>query len=125
MTGQRLSLMYAGPEERQAQAAELIAAVGFEPQWVGHVRYARNLEVCEGSLVRCHGAFHCSQRHWRAARTRSMRARGCSDTAAAPLLQCAQALAELYIHLGGGMGGADWGADDGTRPFHFQVLRRR
>ncbi len=37
----------------------------------------------------------------------------------------AQALAELYIHLGGGMGGADWAAEDGTRTFHFQVLRRR
>lgn len=52
VTGQHLSLMFAGPAERQAQAAELIEAVGFEPQWVGHVRYARNLEVRGLTLVR-------------------------------------------------------------------------
>lgn len=45
VTGQRLTLMFAGPEERQAEVAQLIAAVGFEPHWVGHVRYSRNLEV--------------------------------------------------------------------------------
>ncbi|KAL4430937.1 hypothetical protein ABPG75_006193 [Micractinium tetrahymenae] len=79
VTGQRLTLMYAGAEERARDVGELIAAVGFEPQYVGHIRYARNLE----------------------------------------------ALAELYIHLGAGRGGAHWAAPDGTRPFHFQVLRRQ
>jgi len=79
VTGQRLTLMYAGAEERAAEAGALIAAVGFDPHWVGHVRYARNLE----------------------------------------------ALAELYIHLGAGMGGTRWADKDGTRSFHFQVLRRQ
>lgn len=45
VTGQRLTLMFAGPAERQADAAAVIEAVGFQPEWVGHVRYARNLEV--------------------------------------------------------------------------------
>ncbi|KAL4418746.1 hypothetical protein ABPG77_006419 [Micractinium sp. CCAP 211/92] len=75
----RLTLMYAGAEERAQQAGDLISAVGFEPQYVGHIRHARNLE----------------------------------------------ALAELYIHLGAGVGGGHWAALDGTRPFHFQVLRRQ
>ncbi|PSC68258.1 NADPH-dependent F420 reductase [Micractinium conductrix] len=34
-----------------------------------------------------------------------------------------EALAELYIHLGAGIEGPDWSAPDGTRPYHFQVLR--
>lgn len=45
VNGQRLTLMFAGPEERRADAAAVIAAVGFQPEWVGHVRHARNLEV--------------------------------------------------------------------------------
>jgi predicted dinucleotide-binding enzyme len=79
VTGQRLTLRCAGTAEHQAEVALLIEAVGFEPHWVGGLRYSRNLE----------------------------------------------ALAELYIHLGSGTGGADWAADNGTRPYHFQVLRRR
>lgn len=45
VAGQRLTLMFAGPEERRADAAAVVEAVGFQPEWVGHVRYARNLEV--------------------------------------------------------------------------------
>ena len=78
VTGQRLTLLFAGSAARQAEAAALIRTVGFLPHWVGHVRYARNLE----------------------------------------------ALAELYIHCGAGLGGAHWGQADGTRPFHFQLLCR-
>lgn len=45
VTQQRLTLMYAGAEERAKQAGDLISAVGFEPQYVGHIRHARNLEA--------------------------------------------------------------------------------
>lgn len=31
----------------------------------------------------------------------------------------------LLQHLGAGLGGVHWAAPDGTRPFHFQVLRRK
>lgn len=45
VTGQRLTCVFAGPVEHQAEVAQLIEAVGLEPHWVGEVRYSRNLEV--------------------------------------------------------------------------------
>ncbi|GAB4817922.1 hypothetical protein N2152v2_004968 [Parachlorella kessleri] len=72
IAGKRLSMMFAGPAEYHGKCAEIVEAVGFIPEWVGPIRYARNLE----------------------------------------------AVAELYVHLGSGIGGVKWG-----RNFNFQVLR--
>lgn len=38
-------MLYAGGPERKEEAAEFIKAVGWEPMYVGPIRYARNLEV--------------------------------------------------------------------------------
>ena len=40
-----LKMLFCGPAEQQEVAAEIIAAVGFAPQYVGPIRYARNLEA--------------------------------------------------------------------------------
>lgn len=40
-----LKMMFCGPEEHQEVAAEVISAVGFSPQYIGPMRYARNLEA--------------------------------------------------------------------------------
>ena len=42
-----LTMMYAGPADQQQQKVveEVVLGVGFEPQYVGPIRYARNLEV--------------------------------------------------------------------------------
>ena len=48
VTGTRMSLPFAGAPQRQRDVAALIEAVGFEAHWVGHVRYARNLEALAG-----------------------------------------------------------------------------
>jgi predicted dinucleotide-binding enzyme len=46
--GHPISMMFAGPAgPGREQVAELIADVGFEPVYVGPIRYARNLEVRE------------------------------------------------------------------------------
>jgi predicted dinucleotide-binding enzyme len=45
--GRPISMMFAGPAgQGRDQVAELISDVGFEPVYVGPIRYARNLEVC-------------------------------------------------------------------------------
>eukprot|EP00887_Chlorella_sp_A99_P005451 scaffold1.g5451.t1 len=45
VTGQRLTMLFAGAPERQDVAARVIELVGFIPVYVGHIRYARHLEV--------------------------------------------------------------------------------
>lgn len=44
--GQPISMMFAGPAgPGREQVADVISDVGFEPVYVGPIRYARNLEV--------------------------------------------------------------------------------
>lgn len=45
INGQQLTMLYAGPEEGRATAEEVISGVGFLPEYVGPIRYARNLEA--------------------------------------------------------------------------------
>lgn len=45
ITGQQLTMMFAGGPDRRAEVEEVIAAVGFKPVYVGPIRYARNLEA--------------------------------------------------------------------------------
>ncbi|CAE7752532.1 unnamed protein product, partial [Symbiodinium microadriaticum] len=40
-----LKMLFCGPVEHHHVAAEVIAAVGFSPQYIGPIRYARNLEA--------------------------------------------------------------------------------
>ena len=40
-----LTMLFCGPSDRQADAAEAIDAVGFKPVFVGPIRYSRNLEA--------------------------------------------------------------------------------
>lgn len=40
-----LTMMYAGPTEQQDVVEGVIRGVGFRPEYVGPIRYARNLEV--------------------------------------------------------------------------------
>lgn len=45
VTGEQLTMLFAGPKEKEAKAAAVIAGVGFKPVYVGPIRYARNLEA--------------------------------------------------------------------------------
>lgn len=122
VTGQRLTLMFAGAAERQAQVAALVEAVGFEAHWVGHVRYARNLEALAGAGAGWAGGCGCQPccrlgwaalQHdagWWAAVGLALRAPPC------PCSPPTITPTELYISLGAGLGGADWGAGDGSGP---------
>lgn len=40
-----LKMLFCGPTEHQEVAAEIISVVGFAPQYVGPMKYARNLEA--------------------------------------------------------------------------------
>jgi len=39
-----LTMLFAGDKEKEETVAQLISAVGFQPRYVGPIRYARNLE---------------------------------------------------------------------------------
>ncbi|KAG2499286.1 hypothetical protein HYH03_002864 [Edaphochlamys debaryana] len=45
ITGQQLSMLFCGGPERLEEVEEVISAVGFDPAYVGPIRYARNLEA--------------------------------------------------------------------------------
>ncbi|CAD7704354.1 unnamed protein product [Ostreobium quekettii] len=45
INGQQLAMLYAGAPEKKDVAEELVRASGFEPAYVGPIRYARNLEA--------------------------------------------------------------------------------
>lgn len=45
ISGQQLTMMFAGGPEGKDKVEELIGAVGFKPVFVGPIRYARNLEA--------------------------------------------------------------------------------
>jgi hypothetical protein len=44
--GVPLTMLVAGPPEKKGDAMTVVAAAGFDPKFVGPIRYARNLEVC-------------------------------------------------------------------------------
>jgi predicted dinucleotide-binding enzyme len=44
-TGQRLTMLIAGPKDKRQVAERIVELVGFEPCYVGPIRYARNLEA--------------------------------------------------------------------------------
>lgn len=44
-TGHRLTMLIAGPKEKKEVAEHVVELVGFEPCYVGPIRYARNLEA--------------------------------------------------------------------------------
>lgn len=45
LTGQRLTMMYAGAAEKRGTVEKVITDVGFIPEYCGPIRYARNLEA--------------------------------------------------------------------------------
>jgi len=45
INGQQLTMLLAGPEEKRADAEAVVAAAGFVPEYVGPIRYARNMEA--------------------------------------------------------------------------------
>ncbi|PNH05802.1 Metalloreductase STEAP3 [Tetrabaena socialis] len=45
ITGQQLTMLFAGGPAQREAAEEVISAVGFKPEYVGPIRYARNLEA--------------------------------------------------------------------------------
>ncbi|GFR41283.1 hypothetical protein Agub_g1798 [Astrephomene gubernaculifera] len=45
LTGQQLTMMFAGGPQGRELVEEVIAAVGFKPEYLGPIRYARNLEA--------------------------------------------------------------------------------
>ncbi|EFJ41953.1 hypothetical protein VOLCADRAFT_107469 [Volvox carteri f. nagariensis] len=47
LNGQQLTMMFAGSSENKALVEEVISTTGFEPVYVGSIRYARNLELRE------------------------------------------------------------------------------
>jgi len=53
--------MYAGPSDAEPKALvdELIRDTGFEPTYLGPIRYARNLEVCSCDLCRMNRHTAC------------------------------------------------------------------
>ena len=51
ITGEQLTMLYAGSQKAQKQAEEIIAEGGFKPYYVGPIRYARNLEVSADKIV--------------------------------------------------------------------------
>ena len=45
VTGEQLSMLFCGPEDKKEVVEEIITGVGFIPEYVGGIRYARNLEA--------------------------------------------------------------------------------
>ncbi len=45
INGQKLTMLYAGPDDQQELVGQVVAGVGFIPEYVGPIRYARNLEA--------------------------------------------------------------------------------
>lgn len=45
ITGEQLTMLYAGGPAEKDKVEEFISAVGFLPCYVGPIRFARNLEV--------------------------------------------------------------------------------
>ncbi|KIZ01607.1 hypothetical protein MNEG_6352 [Monoraphidium neglectum] len=48
-----ITMLYAGAEEKRAVAAAIISDVGFDPRYVGPIRYARNLEAIAELWIHC------------------------------------------------------------------------
>ncbi|EFN57935.1 expressed protein [Chlorella variabilis] len=45
INGQQLTMLFAGPAEKKDAVAAVVAGAGFQPRYVGPIRYARNLDA--------------------------------------------------------------------------------
>ncbi len=60
-----LSMLLAGSVEKRSEAEAVVSAVGFKPQFVGPIRYAKNLEaIAELWIHSSIPADHLSNVQW-------------------------------------------------------------